>query len=104
DVVDGGGIERSVAAFASQPDGGLIVTPHRYTVADRGSIIILAARYRLPAIYPYRMFAADGGLISYGHDPIDSWRGGGAHRHPILPGGERGRAPGPAPTEVELVG
>jgi len=44
DVLDGGGIERSVAAFASHPDGGLIVMPNRYTLANRGSMIILAAR------------------------------------------------------------
>jgi putative ABC transport system substrate-binding protein len=103
DVVDGGGIERSVAAFASQPDGGLIVTPHRYTVADRGSIIILAARYRLPAIYPYRMFAADGGLISYGHDPIDSWRGAATYVDRILRGEKPGELPVQAPTKFELV-
>ena len=49
-----------------------IVTPHPYTVANRGSIIILAARHRLPAIYPFRYFAAEGGLISYGPDQIES--------------------------------
>ena len=76
DVVDSGGIEREVSAFASQPNGGLIVLPHSYTLANRGSIIILAARYRLPAIYPFRIFAAEGGLLSYGFDQIDSWRGG----------------------------
>ena len=50
DVLDGSGMERSVAAFAVKPDSGLVVLPHRYTVANRGSIIILAARHRLPAI------------------------------------------------------
>ena len=54
DVLDGSGMERSVAAFAAKPDSGLVVLPHRYTVANRGSIIILAARHRLPAIYQPR--------------------------------------------------
>ena len=75
DVHDGGEIERTVATFASQPDGGLIVVPHSNTIANRGSIIILAARHRLPAIYPYRYFATEGGLMSYGPDQIDQWRG-----------------------------
>jgi putative ABC transport system substrate-binding protein len=70
-VLDDGGIEREVATFASQPDGGLIVVPHANTVANRASIIILAARYRLVAIYPFRFFAAEGGLMSYGPDQID---------------------------------
>jgi putative tryptophan/tyrosine transport system substrate-binding protein len=103
DVLDGGGIERSVAAFASQPDGGLIVMPNRYTLASRGSIIILAARHRLPAIYPYRVFAAEGGLISYGFDPIDSWRGAATYVDRILRGEKPGELPVQAPTKFELV-
>jgi putative tryptophan/tyrosine transport system substrate-binding protein len=75
DVLDGGGIERAVGTFASQPDGGLIVMPNRYNLANRGTIIILAARYRLPAIYPFRFFAIEGGLISHGFDLIEQWRG-----------------------------
>jgi putative ABC transport system substrate-binding protein len=84
DVVDSGGTERAVAAFASQPDGGLIVLPHPNTWANRGSIIILAARHRLPAIYPFRIFAAEGGLLSYGFDQIDSWRGAATYVDRIL--------------------
>ena len=64
DVHDGGEIERAVATFASQPDGGLIVIPHPNTITNRASIIILAARHRLPAIYPFRYFAIEGGLPS----------------------------------------
>ena len=67
-VLDGN-IERAVADFGSQSDGGLIVLPHRYTLANRGSIIILAAGQRLPAVYPFRYFAAEGGLLAYGPDP-----------------------------------
>jgi putative tryptophan/tyrosine transport system substrate-binding protein len=103
DVLDDGGMERSVAAFAGQPDGGLVVLPHRYTVAKRGSIIILAARHRLPAIYPFRVFAAEGGLISYGFDPVDSWRGAATYVDRILRGEKPGELPVQAPTKFELV-
>jgi len=103
DVLDVGGIERSVAAFASQPDGGLIVTPNRYTLANRGLIIVLAARHRLPAIYPYRYFAAEGGLISYGFDPIGQWRGAATYVDRILRGEKPGELPVQGPTKFELV-
>jgi len=103
DVVGGGGIEQSVAAFSGQPDGGLIVTPHRYTLANRQSIIALAARHRLPAMYPLRIFAAKGGLISYGFDVIDQWRGPATYVDRILRGEKPGELPVQAPTKYELV-
>jgi ABC-type uncharacterized transport system substrate-binding protein len=103
DVRDGGEIERAVATFASQPDGGLIVVPHPSTIANRASIIILAARHRLPAIYPYRYFAAEGGLMSYGPDPIDQWRGAATYVDRILRGEKPGELPVQAPTKFELV-
>jgi len=103
DVLDGSGTERSVAAFAAKPDSGLVVLPHRYTVANRGSIIILAARHRLPAIYPFRVFAAEGGLISYGYDQIISWRGAATYVDRILRGEKPGELPVQAPTKFELV-
>jgi putative ABC transport system substrate-binding protein len=103
DVLDGSGMERSVAAFAARPDSGLVVLPHRYTVANRGSIIILAARHRLPAIYPFRVFAAEGGLISYGYDQIVSWRGAATYVDRILRGETPGELPVQAPTKFELV-
>ena len=103
DVVDSGGTERAVAAFASQPDGGLIVLPHSYTLANRGPIIILAARYRLPAIYPFRIFATEGGLLSYGFDQIDLWRGAATYVDRILRGEKPGELPVQASTKFELV-
>jgi putative ABC transport system substrate-binding protein len=103
DVHDGGEIERAVATFAGQPDGGLIVVPHPYTIANRASIIILAARYRLPAIYGYRYFAAEGGLISYGPDQIEQWRGAATYVDRILRGEKPGDLPVQAPTKYELV-
>ena len=103
DVVDGSGIEHSIAAFASHPDGGLIVLPNSYTLTNRGSIIVLAARHRLPAIYPFRYFAAEGGLISYGFDPIDTWRGAATYVDRILRGEKPSELPVQAPSKFELV-
>ena len=92
-VRDASEIERAVTAFAEEPDGGLVVTPNPYTLANGGSIIILAARRRLPAIYPLRIFAAEGGLISYGFDHIDSWRGAATYIDRILKGEKPGDLP-----------
>jgi putative ABC transport system substrate-binding protein len=98
-----GDIERAVATFASQADGGLVVMPNRYTLANRGSIIVLAAGHRLPAIYPYRYFAAEGGLISYGPDQIDQWRGAATCVDRILKGEKPSELPVQAPTKFKLV-
>jgi putative ABC transport system substrate-binding protein len=103
DVVDSGAIERAVAAFAGQPDNGLVVLPHPRTSADRGSIIILAARYRLPAIYPSRIFTAEGGLLSYGFDPVDTWRDAATYVDRILRGEKPADLPVQTPTKFELI-
>jgi putative ABC transport system substrate-binding protein len=103
EVHEGGEIEGAVAKFADQPDGGLIVVPHPSTVANRASIIILAARHRLPAIYPFRYFAAEGGLMSYGPDQIDQWRGAADYVDRILRSEKPGDLPVQAPTKYELV-
>jgi putative ABC transport system substrate-binding protein len=103
DVQRSGEIERSVAAFASQPDGGLLVFPHPTTISKRVLINALAANYRLPAIYPYRYFATDGGLISYGPDQIDQWSGAAHYIDRILKGERPADLPVQAPTKYELV-
>jgi putative ABC transport system substrate-binding protein len=103
DVHAGVEIERAVAAFASQPDGGLMVVPHPNTIGNRGSIIILAARHRLPAVYPYRFFVAEGGLMSYGPDQVEQWRGTATYVDRILRGEKPGELPVQAPTKFELV-
>ena len=103
DVHGGVEIEHAIATFAEQPDGGLIVVPHPYSVANRASIIILAARHRLPAIYPFRYFAIEGGLISYGPDQIDQWRGAATYVDRILRGEKPGELPVQAPTKFETV-
>jgi ABC-type uncharacterized transport system substrate-binding protein len=80
DVRDAGEIERAVAAFARGLNGGLIVTGSALGISHRDLIIALAARHRLPAVYPLRYYVTGGGLISYGPDSIDQFRrkaGGG---------------------------
>src|SRR5262249_50809213 len=103
DIHAGVEIERAIAAFASQPDGGLVVLPNPNTTANRSSVIILAARHRLPAIYPFRFFATEGGLMSYGVDQIDQWRGAATYVDRVLRGEKPGDLPVQAPTKFELV-
>jgi putative tryptophan/tyrosine transport system substrate-binding protein len=103
DLHHGVEIERAIAAFAGGPDGGLIVVPHPDTVANRGSIIILAARHRFPVVYPFRYFATEGGLMSYGPDQLDEWRGAAGYVDRILRGEKPGELPVQAPTRFELV-
>ena len=78
-------IDRSVTAFARQPNGGLITTSPRSAV-HRSTIIALAARYRLPAVYPYRYDVTSGGLIAYGADILDQYRHATAYVDRILKG------------------
>jgi putative ABC transport system substrate-binding protein len=98
-----GEVESAVAGFASEPYGGLIIAPHPYLAANRGYIFTLAARHRLPAIYPARYYAAEGGLISYGPEQLDQWRGAATYVDRILHGEKPGELPVQAPTKFELV-
>jgi putative tryptophan/tyrosine transport system substrate-binding protein len=100
-----GGVEfgGAIATFASEPDGGLMVLPNPYTVANRGAMILLAARHRLPAVYAFRYFAAEGGLMSYGPDQVEQWRGAATYIDRILRGEKPGNLPIQAPTRYELV-
>jgi ABC-type uncharacterized transport system substrate-binding protein len=82
---------------------GLLVTPDVFTAAHRKEIIALAARYRLPAVYAYRYFATDGGLMSYGMNPADQCRQAAAYIDRILRGATAGALPIQAPTKFELV-
>jgi putative ABC transport system substrate-binding protein len=96
-------IESRVSEFAKEPNGGLIVLPHAITVEHRNVIVGLAARYRLPALYPLRNFAANGGLISYGTNPIDPFRQGASYVDRILRGENPADLPIQFPTKYELV-
>ncbi len=95
-------LERDVAAFARLPNGGLIVTAGG-TVHLREFMITLAARYRLPAVYPFRYYAADGGLITYGPDTHDLIRRAAGYVDRILKGEKPADLPVQAPTKYELV-
>ena len=95
-------IERNVAAFARSGNGGMIVTTGG-TVVHRKLIISLAARYKLPSVYPYRYWAADGGLISYGPNTYDPIRRAAGYVDRILKGEKPADMPVQAPTKYELV-
>ena len=95
-------IDRGVTAFALQPNGGLITTSPRSAV-HRSTIIALAARYRLPAVYPYRYDVTSGGLIAYGADIVDQYRHTAAYVDRILKGENPANLPVQAPTKYELV-
>jgi ABC-type uncharacterized transport system substrate-binding protein len=99
---DAGEIERDVAAFARSPNGGLIVTASTLAVVHRDLIVTLAARHKLPAVYPSRFFVAAGGLISYGPDSIDPHRRAAGYVDRILKGEKPADLPVQAPTKYEL--
>ena len=99
----GDDIERGITSYATEADSGLIVPPHSITVRNRDLIIALAARHRLAAIYPYRFFAADGGLIAYGFDQLEQWRGAADYVDRILRGEKIVNLPVQAPTKFHLV-
>jgi putative tryptophan/tyrosine transport system substrate-binding protein len=96
-------IERAVTAFARTPNGGLIVTRMTEAIVHRDLIIALAARYRLPAVYPLRVFAAAGGLISYGPDIVDEHRRASTYVDRILRGEKPADLPVQTPTKYEYV-
>ncbi len=96
-------IERAVAAFARAPNGGLIVTASPLAQRHRDLIVTLAARHKLPAVYFDRVFAAAGGLISYGPDYIDQYRRAAGYVDRILKGEKPADLPVQAPTKFELV-
>jgi putative ABC transport system substrate-binding protein len=100
---DAGEIERAVAAFAGSSNGGLVVTRLAEAIVHRDLIIKLAARHRLPAVYPLRLFVTDGGLISYGPDIIDEHRRAATYVDRILKGEKPADLPVQAPTKYEMV-
>jgi putative tryptophan/tyrosine transport system substrate-binding protein len=96
-------IEHSVTSFADETMGGLIVAPHAITVTNSELIVALAARHRLPSIYPFAFYAKAGGLISYGFDPVDQFRQGAGYVDKILRGAQPSELPVQHPTKFELV-
>jgi putative ABC transport system substrate-binding protein len=100
---DAGEIERAIAAFARSPNGGLIMTPGGATQLHRDLIFTLAARHKLPAVYPDRGYVGAGGLISYGPDVIDQFRRAAGYVDRILKGEKPADLPVQAPTKYETV-
>jgi putative tryptophan/tyrosine transport system substrate-binding protein len=96
-------IERGVTAFVRASSGGLIVTGSAQAVIHRQSIIKLAERHKLPAVYFQRMFAKEGGLISYGPDFLDQFQRAAGYVDRILKGEKPADLPVQAPTKYELV-
>jgi putative tryptophan/tyrosine transport system substrate-binding protein len=95
-------IERAVAAFAAQPDGGMIVTASAPAVVHRDLIIALAARYRLPAVYFGTYFVTAGGLIAYAPDVIDQYRRAAGYVDRILKGEKPSELAVQTPTKLAL--
>jgi putative tryptophan/tyrosine transport system substrate-binding protein len=102
-VRDAGEIERSVAAFARTPNGGLIAAGSSPVRFHRDLIVALAARHKLPAVYYERVFVDAGGLISYGSNYIDLFRQAAGYVGRILKGEKPADLPVQAPTKYELV-
>ena len=102
-VRDAGGLASEMESFAREPDGGLMVLPDVSTANNRDLIIALAARHRLPAVYPFRYFATSGGLLSYGNDVSDAMRRAAGYVDRILKGAKPSDLPVQAPTKYELV-
>jgi putative tryptophan/tyrosine transport system substrate-binding protein len=102
-VRDAAEIERAIAAFARSANGGLIVTGSALVAFHRHLIIALAARHKLPAVYPERSYVDGGGLISYGPDFLDQYRRAAGYVDRILRGEKPADLPVQAPTKYELV-
>ena len=102
-VHDDAELERKVTEFAAKPNGGLIILPDLFNTTHRETIVALAARHRLPAVYPFRYFASSGGLISDGVDTADLFRQSASYVDRILKGAKPGELPIQAPTKFELV-
>ena len=96
-------IEVIMAGLASEERGGLLVLQDASAIAHRNTIVALAARHRLPAVYPYRFITALGGLMSYGSEYIDLFRRAAAYVDRILKGAKPGELPVENPTKFELV-
>ncbi len=95
--------EPALRAFAKEPDGGLIVAPSPFNTTNQDLILSLASELRLPAIYPFRYFAENGGLASYGFDTVEQHRGAASYVDRILKGERPGDLPVQAPTKYDLV-
>jgi ABC transporter substrate binding protein len=102
-VHDDAETEQAIDALARQPNGGLIVPPGAELSARRALILKLTARHRLPAVYSFRHWVANGGLMSYGPDVLDLYRRPASYVDRILKGAKPADLPIQQPTKFELV-
>jgi putative ABC transport system substrate-binding protein len=102
-VRDGSELETVMAAHAREPNSGLIVMPDSFMDTYRAEVTSLATRYRLPAVYPFRLFTDAGGLVSYGIDRTDNFRRAASYADRILKGAKPSELPVQAPLNFELV-
>ena len=102
-VHDKADLDTVIATQAREPNGGLIVIPDGFLNVHRAEIISLAARYRLPVVYPWRFFPQQGGLLSYGSEMRDEFRLAASYVDRILKGEKPGELPVQAPVNYELV-
>lgn len=96
-------LETALASFAQEPGGALIVLPTAINSMARSRLFAAAARQRLPAVYPFRHYAVDGGLMAYGFDPVDLYRRSAIYVDRILKGVKPAELPVQAPVKFELV-
>jgi putative ABC transport system substrate-binding protein len=96
-------IEATIIALGREPGGGLVVMPDVSTAVHRAPIILAAARNNVPAVYWQSLFARDGGLLSYGPDPIDNFRRAASYVDRILRGEKPADLPVQFPTKFEMV-
>jgi putative ABC transport system substrate-binding protein len=102
-VSDAAALETAIVAQAREPNGSLIAMPDTFMTIHRAKIAALAAQHRLPAVYPFRFYAAEGGLVSYGNDTADNFRRAATYAHRILQGEKPIDLPVQAPVKFELV-
>jgi putative ABC transport system substrate-binding protein len=96
-------IETAIIALGREPGGGLVVMPDGFMAAHRAPIISAAARNNVPAVYPLSGFVREGGLLSYGPDPVDEFRRAATYVDRILRGEKPGDLPVQFPTKFEIV-
>jgi ABC-type uncharacterized transport system substrate-binding protein len=96
-------LESVVAAQAREPNSGLLVMPDTFLNVHSADIVSPAARYRLPAVYPFRFFTELGGLLSYGNEPLDNFRRAAVNVDRILRDAKPSELPVQAPVKFELV-
>ena len=95
-------IETAIVALGRERGGGLVVIPDAIATAHRASIISAAARNNVPAVYRYSFFARDGGLLSYGPDPVDTYRRAASYVDRVLRGEKPGDLPVQFPVKYEM--